>query len=52
VPVHAALADAPDLLAAFETAYRARLAEAYPPRPDGRTLFAFRRQFIVATAAA
>ena len=28
--------------------YRARLREAYPRRPDGRTLFPFRRLFIVA----
>jgi trans-aconitate 2-methyltransferase len=34
--------------AEFETAYRARVARAYPPRPDGTTLFPFRRLFIVA----
>jgi len=34
--------------AAFEAAYRARVARAYPPRPDGTTLFPFRRLFIVA----
>ncbi len=34
--------------AAFETAYRARVARAYPPRADGTTLFPFRRLFIVA----
>jgi trans-aconitate 2-methyltransferase len=34
--------------AAFEAAYAARLREAYPRRPDGRTLFAFRRLFMVA----
>jgi trans-aconitate 2-methyltransferase len=33
---------------AFEAACAARLAEAYPPRSDGRTLFSFRRLFIVA----
>lgn len=33
---------------AFETAYRARVARAYPPRADGTTLFPFRRLFIVA----
>jgi trans-aconitate 2-methyltransferase len=33
---------------AFETAYAARLREAYPRRADGRTLFPFRRLFIVA----
>jgi trans-aconitate 2-methyltransferase len=34
--------------AAFEAAYRARVARAYPPRGDGTTLFPFRRLFIVA----
>ena len=34
--------------AAFETAYAARLRAAYPRRADGRTLFPFRRLFIVA----
>jgi trans-aconitate 2-methyltransferase len=34
--------------AAFEAAYRARVARAYPPRADGTTLFPFRRLFIVA----
>jgi trans-aconitate 2-methyltransferase len=34
----------------FEAAYQARLARAYPPRPDGATLFPFRRIFIVARA--
>jgi trans-aconitate 2-methyltransferase len=34
--------------AAFEAAYAARLREAYPRRSDGRTLFPFRRLFIVA----
>ena len=33
---------------AFETAYRSRVAAAYPPRADGKTLFPFRRLFIVA----
>ena len=32
----------------FETEYAARLRAAYPKRPDGRTLFPFRRLFIVA----
>lgn len=32
----------------FEAAYRARVAAAYPPGPDGRTLFPFRRLFLVA----
>jgi trans-aconitate 2-methyltransferase len=34
--------------AAFEAAYAARLREAYPSRADGRTLFPFRRLFVVA----
>jgi trans-aconitate 2-methyltransferase len=33
---------------AFEAAYAARLREAYPRRADGRTLFPFRRLFMVA----
>jgi trans-aconitate 2-methyltransferase len=33
---------------AFEADYRARVAAAYPPEADGRTLFPFRRLFIVA----
>ena len=33
---------------AFLDAYRARLATAFPPRPDGLTLFPFPRLFIVA----
>jgi trans-aconitate 2-methyltransferase len=32
----------------FLAAYATRIARAYPPRPDGRTLFPFRRLFIVA----
>ena len=35
---------------AFESAYRAQVRAAYPPRPDGTTLLPFRRVFIVATA--
>ena len=46
-PVIAALA--PDEQARFEADYAARLRVAYPRRPDGRTLFPFRRLFIVAT---
>jgi trans-aconitate 2-methyltransferase len=38
-------------LAAFEAAYAARLRAAYPRRADGRTLFPFRRLFIVARRA-
>lgn len=37
--------------AAFEEAYAARLRAAYPPQPDGRTLFPFRRLFLVAARA-
>lgn len=33
---------------AFLAEYRARVAEAYPRRPDGRTLFPFRRLFLLA----
>ena len=33
---------------AFATAYRERVLAVYPPRTDGRTLFPFRRLFIVA----
>lgn len=40
-----------DGLAAFETAYAARLRAAYPRRAGGRTLFPFRRLFIVAVRA-
>ena len=39
---------APDEAAAFEADYAARVRAAYPPRADGRTLFPFRRLFIVA----
>lgn len=35
----------------FEAAYRERVAAAYPPMPDGRTLFPFRRLFLVARRA-
>jgi trans-aconitate 2-methyltransferase len=45
-PVQAALE--PDEFAAFEADYARRLRAAYPRRPDGRTLFPFRRLFIVA----
>jgi trans-aconitate 2-methyltransferase len=47
-PVRAALE--PAAFAAFEAAYAARLREAYPKGGDGRTLFPFRRLFIVAWA--
>jgi len=33
---------------AFEADYRRRVAAWYPPEADGRTLFPFRRLFIVA----
>jgi trans-aconitate 2-methyltransferase len=39
---------APAELEIFLTEYRRRLQEAYPPQPDGRTLYPFRRLFIVA----
>jgi len=35
----------------FEAAYAERVAAAYPPRRDGKTLFPFRRLFLIATAA-
>lgn len=34
---------------AFLEAYSRRIRAAYPPRPDGRTLFPFRRLFLIAT---
>ncbi len=37
---------------AFEADYRARVQRAYPREADGRTLFPFRRLFIVAQRAA
>jgi trans-aconitate 2-methyltransferase len=45
-PLLAALS--PEEREGFLADYRARLARAYPPRPDGTTLFPFRRLFIVA----
>ena len=33
----------------FETIYRTRIAAAYPPQSNGKTLFPFRRQFILAS---
>jgi len=45
-PLLAALEE-PDRTA-FENAYRALVAKAYPPESDGKTLFPFRRLFIVA----
>lgn len=38
--------------AAFEADYRRRVLEHYPPERDGRTLFPFRRLFIVAQRSA
>ena len=38
--------------AAFTARYREAVRRAYPPQPDGRTLYAFRRIFVVATAPA
>jgi trans-aconitate 2-methyltransferase len=46
-PLLAAL-DGDEERQAFEIAYGARIRKAYPPAPDGRTLFPFRRLFIVA----
>jgi trans-aconitate 2-methyltransferase len=40
----------PDEAAAFEADYAARVRAAYPPLADGRTVFPFRRLFIVAAA--
>jgi trans-aconitate 2-methyltransferase len=34
----------------FEAAYAERVAAVYPPRGDGKTLFPFRRMFLIATA--
>jgi trans-aconitate 2-methyltransferase len=45
-PFLEALADE-DERARFEADYAARVREAYPPRADGRTLFPFRRLFLV-----
>lgn len=47
VPLREALG--PSDYPAFREAVGAALREAYPERPDGTTLFPFRRQFIVAT---
>lgn len=45
-PLLAALDDAERPL--FEAEYRKRIAENYPPRRDGKTLYPFRRLFIIA----
>jgi trans-aconitate 2-methyltransferase len=37
-----------EMRAGFESEYRALIAQAYPPQADGRTLFPFRRLFILA----
>lgn len=42
----------PDLQAPFRATLAAELRAAYPPRPDGTTLFAFKRLFIVAVRTA
>jgi len=49
LPLLAAL-DEPER-SGFEAAYGERVATAYPPRGDGKTLFPFRRMFLIATAA-
>jgi len=41
----------PDQSKAYEAHYAAKVRAAYPPRADGRTLFPFRRLFIVAQKA-
>jgi trans-aconitate 2-methyltransferase len=46
-PLLDALTD-PAERAEFIARYRGRLAEAYPRRPDGKTLFPFRRLFLIA----
>jgi trans-aconitate 2-methyltransferase len=46
-PLLAALA--PEARADFESEYRGRVAQAYPRQSDGRTLFPFKRLFIVAS---
>ncbi|MQS07118.1 trans-aconitate 2-methyltransferase [Streptomyces alkaliphilus] len=47
-PVLTALADAPAEREAFSAEYAERLRGAYPRRPDGTTVFPFRRLFAVA----
>lgn len=39
----------PAARAAFESEYRRGVARAYPRQPDGKTLFPFKRLFIVAS---
>jgi trans-aconitate 2-methyltransferase len=48
-PLLAALEE--PLRSRFEAAYAERVAGLYPPRSDGKTLFPFRRMFLIATAA-
>jgi trans-aconitate 2-methyltransferase len=47
-PLLAALEE--PLRSEFEAAYAARVLAAYPPSSDGKTLFPFRRLFLIATA--
>lgn len=47
-PLLAALEDRPDWRESFLADYAARIAAAYPPRRDGKTLLPFRRLFLVA----
>lgn len=47
-PYLSALAEDPAMGAAFLSALGARLAEAFPPRPDGATLLPFPRLFLAA----
>ena len=48
-PLLDALAGEPALRERLLDALRERLARAYPMRPDGRTLYPFRRLFLIAT---
>lgn len=50
LPVMAALSG--EELEAFTATYATRLVEAYPPQPDGSTLFPFRRLLLLARVAA
>ena len=49
-PLLAALEGNDDWQRGFLADYRRRVAAAYVPRPDGKTLLPFRRMFLVATA--
>jgi trans-aconitate 2-methyltransferase len=51
LPWLARLEDDPALHDGFLAAYRARVAAAYDPLPDGRALYPFRRLFLIARRA-